>query len=97
MITMLVQNTQVVHSSLAAHLTPYRLAMQSPWLPDAWNWHSTAGAAALNQMVTAQAATIGYLNDFRAMMWIVIAVIPLLLLMEGPRRAPAAAALEVGE
>ena len=97
MITMLVQNTQVVHSSLVAHLTPYRLAMQSPWLPDAWNWHSPAGAAALNQMVTAQAATIGYLNDFRAMMWIVIAVIPLLLLLQGPRRARAGAALDVGE
>ncbi len=89
MITMLTQTTQVVHSSLAAHLTPFRTAMQQPWLPHVWDWHSPAGAAALNQVVTSQAATIGYLNDFRAMMWIVIAVIPLLLLMEGPRRAPA--------
>ncbi len=97
MITMLVQNTQVVHSSLVAHLTPFRMTMQSPWLPGAWNWHTPAGAAALNQMVTAQASTVAYLNDFRAMMWIVIAVIPLLLLMQGPRRAPSGDAHQVME
>jgi MFS transporter, DHA2 family, multidrug resistance protein len=86
MITLLTQNTQIIHASLAEHLTPFRHAMQQPWLPSAWDWHTAAGAAALNEEVTAQAATIGYLNDFTAMMWIVIAVIPLLLLMEGPRR-----------
>ncbi len=85
MITMLTQNTQIVHSSLAAHLTPFRMAMQHPWLPDAWNWHSPAGVAALNQAVTEQASTVAFLNDFQAMMWIVLAVIPLLLLMQGPK------------
>ncbi len=89
MITLLTQNTQIVHAALVSHLTPFRLAMQQPWLPDAWNWHTTAGAEALNQVVTAQAATIAYLDDFQAMMWIVIAVIPLLLLMQGPKHQAA--------
>jgi DHA2 family multidrug resistance protein len=96
MIAMLTQSTQIMHASLAAHLTPFRAAMQQPWLPSAWDWHTTAGAMALNNVVTTQAATVGYINDFLAMMWIVIAVIPLLLLMEGPRRAPAGA-MEVME
>jgi len=97
MITLLTQNTQIIHASLAEHLTPFRHAMQQPWLPSAWDWHTAAGAAALNNAVTAQAATIGYLDDFTAMMWIVIAVIPLLLLMEGPRRGATRKPLEVME
>jgi DHA2 family multidrug resistance protein len=86
MTTMLTQNTQVMHASLAATLTPFRMALQSPWLPETWDWQSTVGAVALNQVVTAQANTVAYLNDFQAMMWIVIAVVPLLLLMQGPKR-----------
>ena len=87
MTTMLTQNTQVVHASLAEKLTPFRMALQSPWLPDLWDWHTQTGAVMLNKVVTAQASTIAYLNDFQAMMWIVIGVVPLLLLMQGPKRA----------
>ncbi|PKR55279.1 DHA2 family efflux MFS transporter permease subunit [Thalassospira marina] len=86
MTTMLTQNTQVVHSSFAAMLTPFRHAMQAPWLPDAWDWTTTAGAVGLNNMVTTQAKTIAYLDDFQAMMWIVLAVAPLLLVMQGPKK-----------
>ncbi|MCK2169306.1 DHA2 family efflux MFS transporter permease subunit [Thalassospira xiamenensis] len=86
MTTMLTQNTQVMHASLAATLTPFRMALQSPWLPETWDWQSATGAVTLNQVVTAQANTVAYLNDFQAMMWIVIAVVPLLLLMQGPKR-----------
>ena len=89
MTTMLTQNTQVVHSSLAATLTPFRMALQSPWLPESWDWQTATGAIALNKIVTAQASTVAYLNDFQAMMWIVIAVVPLLMLMQGPKRAKA--------
>ena len=63
------------------------MALQSPWLPDLWDWHTQTGAVMLNKVVTAQASTIAYLNDFQAMMWIVIGVVPLLLLMQGPKRA----------
>ena len=86
MTTMLTQNTQVVHASLAAVLTPFRLAMQSPWLPDIWDWQTTTGVVLLNAAVTKQASAIAYLDDFQAMMWIVIGVVPLLLLMHGPKR-----------
>ncbi|WP_339778781.1 DHA2 family efflux MFS transporter permease subunit [uncultured Thalassospira sp.] len=86
MTTMLTQNTQVVHSSFSALLTPFRYAMQAPWLPEAWNWQTTVGAVGLNNMITTQAKTIAYLDDFQAMMWIVLAVIPLLLVMQGPKK-----------
>ncbi|MGX1307205.1 DHA2 family multidrug resistance protein [Amorphus suaedae] len=85
MTTMLTQNTQVMHESLSGALTPFRMALQSPWLPGAWSVDSTAGLSALNNVVTVQATTVAYLDDFTAMMWIVIAVVPLLLLMRGPK------------
>ncbi len=97
MTTLLTQNSQVMHASLATLLNPFRVAMQSPWLPEAWNPHSATGAAALNQMVTFQATTVAYLDDFQAMMWIVIAVIPLLLLLEGPKSKASDGHMEVME
>lgn len=84
MTTMLTQNTQIVHASLTALMNPFRHGMQS--IPKMWDWHTSGGAAALNGMVTTQAQTIAYLDDFQAMMWIVLAVVPLLLLMQGPKR-----------
>jgi DHA2 family multidrug resistance protein len=90
MTTMLTQNAQVMHESLSGALTPFRMAMHSPWLPGAWSWDTSAGLAALNQVVTAQATTVAYLDDFKAMMWIVIAVVPLLLLMRGPKATSSA-------
>jgi DHA2 family multidrug resistance protein len=46
------------------------------------------GLAALDAEVTRQAATIGYLNDFRLMMYMMLGSIPLLLLLRGSRRPP---------
>ena len=54
--------------------------------------------AMLNAQVQAQAAFIAYIDDFRLMMFVTLAVIPLLLFMRKPRQAapagPAAAAME---
>lgn len=85
MVTLLARNTQVSRASLAELASPFRLAFQPPWLPQAWDWHAPAGLAALNAEVTAQASTIAYLNDFTIMMWIVILITPLLLLLRKPR------------
>ncbi|MFC4272558.1 DHA2 family efflux MFS transporter permease subunit [Sneathiella chungangensis] len=84
--TMLARNTQVNHASMADRMTPFRAAMQSPWLPDAWNWHLPSGLIALNEEITRQAATIAFLNDFSLMMWVMLASAPLLLLLRTPPR-----------
>lgn len=97
MTTLLTQNMQVVHASLTTLLTPFRTAMQQPWLPAAWDWQTTTGAAALNQVVTLQSSTIAYLDDFQAMMWIVLSVMPLLLLLEGPKKQAGDGHMEVME
>lgn len=95
-ITLLAQNTQVNHADMANVMTPFSAGLQSPWLPQVWNWHTTPGVVALNGEVTRQAATIAYLNDFTFMMWVTLLSAPLLLLLRKPR-APASAGPAVAE
>ena len=71
--TLLTRNTQIMHAALAGHITPYTLLPQGI--------HGTAELLALNGRVTRQAAMIAYNNDFKLMMLVTIAVIPLLLFM----------------
>jgi len=80
-VTLLARNTQVNHANLAEAMQPFRLALSPENLPAVWNWTTTVGAAALNGEVTRQALTIAYLNDFRLIMWITVASMPLLLVL----------------
>jgi DHA2 family multidrug resistance protein len=84
------QFTQINHAALVERVTPFNPVFQNPGLPQAWNPGTAAGAAALDHMITAQAATIGYLNDFKMMMWMVLLMVPLVLLLRRPRFAPPA-------
>ena len=87
------QSTQINHATLVEHANPYNPAFRPPWLPAGWSLTDPAGLAALDQALTAQAATIGYLNDFKLMMYVTIAAMPMLLLLRRPGgRAPAKAA-----
>jgi len=40
--------------------------------------------ALINALVTKEAATLAYLQDFRLMMWISLAALPLILLLRKP-------------
>jgi len=86
-VTLLSQNAQAAHAGLAAVLTPFRTVFQAGWLPEAWDWTSVAGAAALNAEATRQASATAYLQDFTLMMWTAILAAPLLLLLRRPARA----------
>ena len=85
-VTLLAQNTQIAHAGIASLMTPFRDMMQRPMLPGIWDWHSTAGVAALNHEVTRQALTIAYLDDFTFMMWVSLLSAPLLLLIRKPKQ-----------
>jgi DHA2 family multidrug resistance protein len=76
---LLVSNTQVVHSTLAAHVTPYNLAARAPQL--AQQLGSSTGIAALNARVTEQAAMVAYIDDFHFMLIITLLTLPLLFLV----------------
>ena len=81
MVTLVARNTQLNHAVLGEALNPFRDAFRSMTLPGQLDASGTAGLAMLNQELTRQAAAIAYLNDFRLMGWITLAVIPLLLLL----------------
>jgi DHA2 family multidrug resistance protein len=92
--TLLVRNTQIVHSSLAEKITSGRVAMQG--LPGAsgYNVQISSGLEALNNEITRQAAMIAYVDDFTLMLALTLAVIPLLLLIK-PRKQGAGGAAAV--
>jgi len=84
---LLSQYTQINHAILSEHVSPYNPMMRSPWLPSMWDLAQPAGRAALDAVITQQAATIAYLNDFRFMMYVALLSLPLILLLRKPRRA----------
>jgi DHA2 family multidrug resistance protein len=88
----LLQNTQIVHSHLVEGLRPDNPLARAPYLAPPFSLTSPGGIAALNAEVTRQAAMVAYIDDFLLMAMIVLACLPLLLLVQVPRRRAAAAA-----
>jgi DHA2 family multidrug resistance protein len=82
--TLLAQNIQINHAELAARITPFNPALSFLPLDTATQF----GLAGIDAQVNAQAAMISYLNDFRLMMVMTLAVMPLLLLLRPPARLP---------
>ncbi|MGH8712960.1 MAG: DHA2 family efflux MFS transporter permease subunit [Casimicrobiaceae bacterium] len=80
---MLTRNTQIVHSTLAEHVTPYSHFLPSQIGPDGWT--SAQGLAALNHRVTEQAAMIAYNDDFQMMLMLTLCVIPLVVVLRDVR------------
>ncbi|MGA7263608.1 MAG: DHA2 family efflux MFS transporter permease subunit [Stellaceae bacterium] len=87
---LLAENTQVVHSRLIEHLRPDNPLAQSQ-LASPYSLTDPSGIAALNAMATRQAAMVAYIDNFKLMMIMVIAGVPLVLLLRRPRAAARAA------
>jgi len=82
---LLVSNTQVLHSNLAEHISPYNLAARNPDMAAQLSNH--AGAAALNAALTGQASMVAYIDDFQLMFILTLAALPLLLLVRSAKTA----------
>jgi DHA2 family multidrug resistance protein len=89
--TLLVENTQIIHSSLAAQVTPFGIAINLPWARQYWNIDTAAGLASLNNEVTRQASMIAYIDDYKLMMIITLVALPLVLLLRRAERRDDAA------
>jgi len=95
LVATLAENTQAVHSRLVEGLRPDNPLAQAPYLAAPFSLSTPSGMAALNTEVTRQAAMVAYVDDFKLLMLIALAVMPLLLLLrETRRRPPPAAAIE---
>ena len=79
---LLTRNTQIMHSRLAEHITRYGGHLR-PAAP--YSFSAPQGLAALNAMVTRQAEIIAYNNDFKLLLILTIAILPLVLLLSPPR------------
>jgi len=85
-IFLLGRNTQVMHAELVAHVTPFNDALQLGGAARIWNLATVAGRTTLNSEITRQATIIAFNDDFKLMMLVALAAMPLVLLL---RRAKA--------
>jgi DHA2 family multidrug resistance protein len=90
--TLLVRNTQISHASLVATISATTPALQDPTVAATYNLASGAGLGLLNNEVTRQASMIAFVDDFWLMMFLTLAVIPLLLFVRPPKRGTPVAA-----
>jgi DHA2 family multidrug resistance protein len=85
-ISYLAQRVQINHAAYADYIDLSRLPLQQAVESGAIDLASPQGLARVNQLLNQQAATLAYLQDFRLMMWITLAAMPLLLLLRQPAR-----------
>ena len=74
-------NTQAMHLALAKNLTPYRT------IAHVAGTIAKSGLAALNGMVTQQAAFVAVIDQFKILMFAMLIVSPLVLFLRKPRPA----------
>jgi MFS transporter, DHA2 family, multidrug resistance protein len=84
---LLIRNNQVNHATIASHVTAFNHAFDNSTVRQALSPWSASGRAALDQVIQTQASIISYIDDFKLMMILSLAAIPLVLLL---RSAPAA-------
>ncbi|MEJ5081538.1 MULTISPECIES: DHA2 family efflux MFS transporter permease subunit [unclassified Ochrobactrum] len=82
---LLVQNQQIIHSSLARDVSPYSRALQQ--LGNAVDVSSLQGRAEINGLVSVQAEVIAYADCFLLMMYASLAALPLILLLRATDRS----------
>jgi DHA2 family multidrug resistance protein len=75
-------NASVAHADLASKVTPGNPLLAGVLPPGSGAF--AGGLGALNGEITRQAAMVSYLDDFKLMLFVTLAVMPMLLLMRRP-------------
>jgi len=88
----LTSKTTEMHARLTEQVTPFNDALQMPDVAANLNLHADTGRALLDLIITQQAAMLAYLNDFKLLMVLTLAMIPLVLIIGTIRRTPGAKA-----
>lgn len=86
LITLLTRNTRENRATLLEQVTPYNKIFHWQSMPDQWNPNNLHSLAMLEAEVTRQASLIAYINDFKLVFFMVLAMIPLILIMRRPAR-----------
>jgi MFS transporter, DHA2 family, multidrug resistance protein len=89
--TLLTRNTQIMHATLGEHVSRYSSVLRAQIPQGAPSLRTMAG---LNATVTEQASMIAYNNDFRLMMMLSLAAIPLVFLLRKVQGSAALVSIE---
>ncbi|MFZ9585318.1 MAG: DHA2 family efflux MFS transporter permease subunit [Pseudohongiellaceae bacterium] len=89
---LLTRSTATQHAYLSEAITAEALLPTLPVTPEQFGLGASAPLQLLDLEITRQAMTIGYLNDFTLMMWVVLALVPLVFVLSGNRPSHAAKA-----
>lgn len=93
-ITYWVESTQSNHAVLSEYASPLNDLFRTGLVPHAWDLKSAATAAALDSVITRQAAMIGFEHAFQVVSLAALLTIPAVYLLRNPRsrlRRPAPA------
>lgn len=85
---LLVQNTQVNHAEIGAHVTAFNRLFDAWPISDMLNPMTASGRAMLDGMINTQSSWIAYIDDFKLLMILSLAVMPLLVLIKTPQASP---------
>ncbi|MEC5397322.1 DHA2 family efflux MFS transporter permease subunit [Uliginosibacterium sp. H1] len=91
-ITYLAQRMQANHAVFAQYISPFNPSLADAVQHGLVDLQTPQGLAAVDALVARQAAVLAYLQDFRLMMWVTLAAVPLVLLLRMPRRNGASSA-----
>jgi DHA2 family multidrug resistance protein len=84
----LTDKTTYMHERLAAQVTPFNDALQFPDVHAILNMATDTGRAMMDMIVTQQATMIAYLNDYKLLMVLTFAMIPLIFIIGSSRQQP---------
>ncbi|MCJ9751951.1 DHA2 family efflux MFS transporter permease subunit [Neorhizobium sp. BETTINA12A] len=85
---LLVENVQRNHADIVSYVTPFNHAFQAK-AAAGLDPTTVAGASALDSIITLQSTIIAYVDDFKLLMIMSLAVMPLLFVLRKPAKAPA--------
>ncbi len=86
-IAQLTNTTVKMHAHLTEYITPFHDPLKMPDVAAILNTATDQGRALLNNLINQQAAIIAYGNDFKLLMLLTLAAIPLVFLIRAPKSA----------
>lgn len=81
-IAQLTNMTIRMHAHFAEFITPFNNALQAPDVSSVLNLSTDTGRALTDQLITQQASIVAYANDFKVLMYLTIAVMPLVFFIK---------------
>jgi DHA2 family multidrug resistance protein len=85
--SLITENVQANHASIASYVTPFNHVFLQPAM-QSMNPTTASGRASLDNVITNQATIIAYIDDFKLLMIMSLAAIPLVIFLRKPTSAP---------